>query len=172
MVIGEDHIDPGRAGGGDLVDGRDPAVDRDQQVGPASRQTLDGRDRQAVTVVAAARQIPPRLGPQRPQRPDQHGGRADAVNVVVAVHDDPSAGIDVAPDQLDRRAHPLEGQRVVANARRQQLANLVGIAETATDEDLRENVADSELALERQRSGEVVGRELNPPQALIGRPNL
>ncbi len=113
--------------------------------------------REPVAVLDAAGQEPADVGAERAQRADHDRGRADAVDVVVAVHGDPGSGGDVALDRLKRALDPVERGRVVRDAGRQELAGRVRSREAAADEDLREHVADPELALERQRGGEVVG---------------
>ena len=82
---------PGRPRRRDLGDRGDRAVDGHQQAGPARGEPLDRRGGEPVAVVDAARQVPVDVGAERPQRAHEDRGRADAVDVVVAVHGDPRA---------------------------------------------------------------------------------
>ena len=109
VVVADDHVQPRRPGGGDLVDGCDPAVDRDQQARSTRREPLDGRHRQAVAVFDPVGQEPPDVRAEGPQRGDHDRGGADAVDVVVAVHGDPGPGRDVALDQCLR---PLNARKL------------------------------------------------------------
>jgi hypothetical protein len=53
VVVRDDDVDAGGHRGGDLLDGGDRAVDRDQQVGSARRELLHRGRGQAVAVVDA-----------------------------------------------------------------------------------------------------------------------
>ena len=71
----------------------------------ASRSTVAGGE--AVAVVDAARQVPVDVGAERAQRAHEHGRRAHAVDVVVAVDGDPRAALDVRRGSAPRpRAGP------------------------------------------------------------------
>ena len=76
----------------DLLDGRDRAVDGDQQPRAARGQPPDGRRREAVAVADAVGQVAVDVGAERAQRAHEDRRRADAVDVVVAVDGDPRAG--------------------------------------------------------------------------------
>ena len=65
MVIRDDHVHPGGARGGDLVDGGDRAVGGQEQLRPALGQPLHGAHGQAVAVLGPARQEPVALGAER-----------------------------------------------------------------------------------------------------------
>jgi hypothetical protein len=88
VVVGHDDVHPGRAGRGHLGQGRDPAVDGDQQTHAGGGEPLYRDLREPVPVVEAARDLPGGVGSQCPQRPDEDGRGADAVHVVVAVDRD------------------------------------------------------------------------------------
>ena len=104
MVIGDDHLEPARLRAGDLLDGGDPAVDRQDEPDALVRQSLERLARDAVALLEPARQMPADVRAELTQ--DEHGerGRADAVDVVVAVDADPLPA-------LDRGADPLDGGR-------------------------------------------------------------
>ena len=78
----------------------------------AARRSIVSRG-EAVALLEAARQVPFDVRPELPQ--GQHGerGRADPVDVVVAVDADPLAGRDRRADAVDRRGHVAERERVV-----------------------------------------------------------
>ena len=79
---------PAARGRGDLVDGGDRAVDRDQEPRPSSGESADRLERQAVAVAAPIRQEPVDVRAELAQAADEHGRRADPVAVVVAVDGD------------------------------------------------------------------------------------
>ena len=165
MVVGDDHLEPGRARGGDLVDGRDRAVDGHQERRTPRREPLDGMQAEPVAVLEPAGQIPTDIGAERAQRADHDRRRADTVDVVVAMNRDPAAGGDLALDRLQRALDPGERGRLVADVRVEKLLCRIRLGEAAADEHLREDVADPELTLERQRCLEVVGRDPQDPAA-------
>ena len=65
----------------------------------ARGQPLDRRAREPVAVVDPARQVPVDVRAERAQRAHEDRGRADAVDVVVAVDGDPRAALDVLEDR-------------------------------------------------------------------------
>jgi hypothetical protein len=57
VVVAHDDLDTERARVGDLLDGRDAAVDRDEQGRAGRRLPLDARHGQPVAVARPARQL-------------------------------------------------------------------------------------------------------------------
>ena len=88
VVVGHDDVERELAGARDGLGRRDAAVDGDQQPGAGGCQRLDGLDGDAVALLEAARQERLDLAAQEPQHLDGERGGTDAVDVVVAVHDD------------------------------------------------------------------------------------
>ena len=160
MVVGDHDVEPGGARGGDLVDGRDRAVDGDQQAGAASGEPLDRREREPVAVVDPARQVPVDVGAERAQRTHQHGRRADAVDVVVAVHGDPRAARDVGEDPRRALAQAAEGVERMTHVGGEERARRLGLAEPAPDQHLRRDMGDAQRLAEPLGGGVVVGRDL------------
>ena len=113
VVVGDDHVDPGRPRRGHLGDRADPAVGGDEELGPARRQCFDRRGGQAVSVAHPVGDQPVAVGTEAAQRPNRDRGRADAVDVVVTVDGDPPPGRRRGPDPLDDRVHVREQERVV-----------------------------------------------------------
>ena len=113
VVVGDQHVEAGRARGGHLLDGGDGAVDGDQKPRPARREALHRGRREAVAVVEPAGQVPVHLGAEAPQAADDDRGRADAVDVVVAVDRDPRPRPHVAEDEVHRGRHAAERARRV-----------------------------------------------------------
>ncbi len=74
----------------------DAAVHGHEQPGALGGQPLHGGRREAVALLHAARKVPRHARAQAPQRPHENRGGRDAVDVVVAVHDDRRAALDVA----------------------------------------------------------------------------
>src|SRR5437764_751604 len=151
VMVAENYVDSCRPGGSHLLDGGDPAVDRYQQPGAACGEALDGRLCKPVAVVDPVRQEPTDVPAERTHRADHDRARADPVHVVVTVNGDPGARPDVMLDQRDRLLDVSERTGVVGLARVQELPGQTGVAEAAANEQLRDDMADPELALERQR---------------------
>ena len=113
VVVGDDDVEPQLLGVRDLLDRRDPAIDREDQPGflaGEARQRLAG---QAVALFEAARKMPVDLGAELAQHGDGQRRRADAVDVVVAVHADRLPVGDRCADRRARRLHVAEEERVV-----------------------------------------------------------
>ena len=120
----------------------DGAVGGDQQPGAARGQPLDGGQAEPVAVARAVGQVPVDVGAERAQRAHQHRRRADAVDVVVAVHGDPRRAREVRTDQRDAPAPmPAEGARRDGAPRAPGTRGARGIAQAAAHEHLRERVA-------------------------------
>ena len=88
MVVGDHDVKAQPAGGRDLVDRRDAAVDREHEPVALVGELLEGLAREAVALLEAAREVPADVGAELPEREHREHGRADAVHVVVAVDAD------------------------------------------------------------------------------------
>ena len=159
MVVGDDHLEPGAERRLDLGDGADPAVGGQQQRGAALGQLGDGRLGEPVAVLEPAGDQPVALGAQLAQRADQDRGRADAVDVVVAVHGDPAPGGDRGPDPLDHLRHRVELERVVVLGRGEERSRLLDRPVAAPDQGDGDRLGEAEPAHQRPRLAVVEGRE-------------
>jgi hypothetical protein len=131
VMVGDHHVQSRRPRLGHLLDGGHAAVDRHQQVHPPARKARDGRAREAIALVEAARQLPDGIAAQRAQRADEHGGGAHAVHVVVAEHRDPRAPLEVAQNQLAGGCDTGNRERVMALAGGQKAPGLLDVGEAA-----------------------------------------
>src|SRR6185437_5148191 len=91
MVVADYRLDPQRARQRDLLHGGDAAVGGYQQAGAALGQSPDRLGAQPIPLGAVG-QMPIAVGAKLAQGPHEHGGGADAVDVVVAVDRYPRAG--------------------------------------------------------------------------------
>ena len=157
VVVGDDDLEPELARACDLGRRGDRAVDRDEQSRARRRHPLDGLHRQPVSV-GAARYVPARIGPEPAQGAHEDRGGADAVDVVVAVHDDLRALRDVAEDRLAALVHAGERERVVALVGREEVARGLRGVVPAPREDRGRGRGDAERARELIRRGDGVGR--------------
>ncbi len=162
VVIGDDDIEAAGASDRDLIDRGYPTVNRDQQAGSISDQALHGGGRKSVPVLGTTRKVRADVSTERPQRSHHHRRRTDSVDVVITVNDDPVPVADVPEDQLDHSVDPGKQARVVALAGIEQLAHRGCICVPATDEYLREHVANPELSFKFERRRDVIRRKLDP----------
>ena len=166
VVVGDDDVQPRSARGRHLVDGRDRAVDGDEQLRPARGEPLDGRAREPVAVVDPARQVPVDVRAERPQRPHEHRGRAHAVDVVVAVDGDPRAALDAREDPRRAVAQPAERVERMARPGGEERVRGVRVGEPAPDQHLRHHVRHAERRHQPLGGGVVVRGDL---EADVGR---
>ena len=159
VVVGDHDVEPRGARGGDLLDRRDRAVDRDQQVGPAGSELLDGRGGEPVAVVDPAREVPVDLRAERAQCPHEDGGRGHAVDVVVAMHRDPRLPRDVPEDVLRGGAQAAERVERMAVGAGEELLGRRRVREPSPDQDLGEHVGHAERAAQPFGGGVVIRRD-------------
>jgi hypothetical protein len=157
VVVGDDDLEPERPRCGHLGGRRDRAVDRHEQSRAGRGEPLDRRGRQPVAV-RPGRDVPARIGPEPAQRAHEDGRGADAVDVVVAVHDDLRAGGDVAQDRLARLVHARQLERVVALVRGYEGTRGLWRRVAAPGEHRSGDGRQAELVRERIGGGDGVGR--------------
>ena len=92
VMIGDDQFQAELAGQGGLLDAGDAAIDRHQQVRLAVAPGADGVGVQPVALLDAVRHVVGRLGAEHLQAQPEDGRAGHAVDVVIAVDDDPLAG--------------------------------------------------------------------------------
>ena len=122
VMVGDDDVQAEGTGLRDLVDRGDGAVGGEQQARAALGEPLHRRRAEPVAVLRAAGQVGVHVGSEDPQHAHEDGGRADAVDVVVAVDRRARARAHVREDQIDRGVDPGEGPEVMPLARRQPRA--------------------------------------------------
>ena len=168
VVVGDDHVEPEPASFSDLVDGGDPAVHGQHERDAVLRQARERLAGHPVAFVEAAGQVPLDVRPELAQARDRECGRADAVDVVVAVHADALPGGDRRADPVARGRAVAEQARVVA--RRfggEERTRRLGVAEPAPDEDAGSDPADPERRREGARLTVRAGTDR--PAALLHR---
>ena len=167
VVVGDDHLDPGRLGRGHLGDRADPAVDGDQQRGAAPGQFPDRRRGEPVAVVQAAGDQPVAVRSELAQGRDQDRGRADAVDVVVAVHGDPPAIGDRGADPIGDLGHRVEAERIVVVGRFEEGPCLIDGPVAATNQGHRDRFGQPEPFDQGSGLGIVVGLEREPSSGIF-----
>ncbi len=110
MVVRDDDVEPALPGLGDLLDGRDPAVDGEDEADAVVREARQRLPRDAVAFLEPARQVPHDVGAELPEKEDGQRRRADAVDVVVAVYADPNPLRDGGADPADGHAPCLRAR--------------------------------------------------------------
>ena len=113
VMVGHDHLEAERNGLRDLLHRGDPAVDGEQQPDSLAGHACERFAGDAVALLEAARKMPVDISAQLAQHEDCERGRADPVDVVVAVDADAGAGVDRRADALDGHGHVAEQERVV-----------------------------------------------------------
>ena len=108
VVVEDQRLEPEFGPDRDRLVRRDPAVDRDQQVGALFADRADALDREAVAGGVAVRQDDLERVPGREQadHPGEDARSGDAVEVVVAVDRDPLATGDRVGESPSRRLGP------------------------------------------------------------------
>ena len=113
VVVGHDHLEPEGLRLRDLVDGGDPAVDRQHEPDALVGEPAEGVARDAVALLEAARKMPDDVRAELAQEQHRERRRADAVDVVVAVDADPLALVDRRANAFDGDLHVTEEDGVV-----------------------------------------------------------
>ena len=164
MVVRDDDVEPALPGLGDLLHGRDPAVDGEDEADAVVREARQRLPRDAVAFLEPARQVPHDVGAELPEKEDGQRRRADAVDVVVAVYADPNPLRDGGADPADGKLHVSEQGRVVAGILGlEEPTRRVRLVVAAPQEDRRDDLADAER--ERQRTGSAHVQWCNRPGA-------
>ena len=150
VMVGDDHLEPARLRGRHLLDGGDAAVDGEQERAALVGEPRDRVPRDAVAFLEAARQVPLDLGAERAQGENGERGRADPVDVVVAVDADAPSLRDRGADPLDRDSHVAEQEGIVRlELPDDERTRRVDVAEAPPNEDGCHRLAH----LERLREG-------------------
>ena len=105
MMVGHHHVDPQVRGQRYLRVRGNPTVDGDDHPRARLAQAPHRRGRQPVAISNAVRDVHDRPTAQPLERLGEDGGRADAVDVVVAMQTNQFAAPDRTPDALHRRAY-------------------------------------------------------------------
>ena len=113
VMVGDDDVETAFLRLGHLSDGRDAAVDGEDEPTAVVRKTGERLAPHAVALVEAARQMPDDLSAELAQQEDGERGGGDAVDVIVAVDADPATLLHGGADVRARSLHVAEQERVV-----------------------------------------------------------
>ena len=119
VVVGDDDVDAEPRGLAHRLDGRRPAVHRDDEIRVVVLHApVERIHAEPVSVLEPVRQERRRDRAEPAEHLDHERGGGDAVHVVVAVDEDGAALLDVRPDHLDGLLHSgqHEGIRHVGEA--------------------------------------------------------
>ena len=129
---------------------------------PVVGEAPEGVGRDPVALLEPAREVPADVGAQLAHEQRRERGRADSVDVVVAVDADSFAFLDGLVNPLDRDGHVAEEQRIVSwKLGVEEPPRGLGILVAAAHEHRRGDLRYFELARERTRSA-VVQRRNRP----------
>ena len=148
-MVRDHDVHAERAAERHLLNGRYPAVDRDDQRGAPLGQALNVGGRHAVAVDDPIRNQPVAVRPQLAQGADQDRRRADAVDVEIAVDGDPPAGLDRREHPLDHVRHRPEGARRVDLIGGEEGARRLGRSVAAAHEGDGDRLTQAQLAGKR-----------------------
>ena len=148
VVVGDDDGQTERPGKLDLGDGRDPAVDGQDEVEALLGEAGQCLAVEAVPLLEARRQMPGDVGPHLAQQQDGQRRRADPVGVVVAVDADALARLDRGTERGDSLSHVAEPEWVVSRKRTfEEGAGLPRLRVAAADEHRRGHLVERERRL-------------------------
>ena len=108
-MVDDDDVGAERARGGQRLEAGGAAVDRDDQAGAVARQALDGVAAGAVALRHAVGDVDARGEPVRGEEAMHERGRAGAVDVVVAEHDDRLLALDRVGEARGAFVHVTHG---------------------------------------------------------------
>ena len=158
-MVGDDDVEPAFSRLGDLGNGRDPAVDGEDEPAAFVREPGKRLAADAVALVEAAREVPVDLCTELTQQKYGERGGGDAVDVVVAVDADPASLLDGGSDLRACGLHVAEQERIVRRLLAVEEAardSRIGVA--APDQYRGRQLRDAELADEPGLSvGRAVG---------------
>ena len=112
VVIGDDEIQPDRAGPGGLAHGPDAAVDGDDELRAFRCQGFQRLRIQTVAFLKAVGDVDPKRRAQGGQGVMHQGAGRDPVAVVVAIHHDGLAGLNGGQDSGHGYAQILQSEDV------------------------------------------------------------
>lgn len=177
VVIGNDDIHVLLAGQRDGGDGRNPAVDGDEELGAALApfgtagvdDRLHGIGIEAVAFIDAVGDVDVDVGPGGFESMPEHGGAGDAVDVVVSVECNLVLFANGAGGTLGGGAHVGQepGRVEIFELRFEEGGGGGGIGEAAVDEEAGDEGGEAELACEGFGAGGIVGGE-DPFLAAVG----
>src|SRR5687767_616862 len=112
-MVGHDHIDSGPAQSRDGRERSRTAVTGYDDLCSGGNRRVDARIAQVVAVLDAARYERSRFSPEGANRPSEERRRANAIDVVVAVHEHELLVANGASETVDRFVHRKEAERIV-----------------------------------------------------------
>ena len=155
-MVGDHDFETSRLCFRDLLDRGYPAVDREHEPDAVVGQSSQGRARDAVTLLEAARKVPDHVGAELTQVQNRERSGADPVHVVVPVDADALSRGDCGSDPLDRPGHVTEEKGIVTRELGVEEAPCeLRIAIATPREHRRGDVAELQLTRERPRFLEV-----------------
>ena len=101
VMIGDYRVDPHVEGSGDEGAVAHAAVDGDDELHGGARQSFQLSRVQSVPLGPPVGNVRERRGAELDERVEHHGGRADAVGVVVPVHGDQLPACESRSDPVD-----------------------------------------------------------------------
>jgi hypothetical protein len=151
VVIGDDRVDAEGAQIGDRSHRRRAVVDADHERRSASARFLDRVRAERVAVGESIRDVPLRASTEHSEEPHEQRRSRDAVDVVVAVHEDRLALRNRPRDPRRRGFHAGEQRRVVQHRepRLEVCARLFRFDDAARDEQRARHLARAQRARER-----------------------
>ncbi len=118
VMVGDQDIDAARGGDRDLGPGARAGIDRHDHGDPGGRRRLDRRERQAVPLIQAARDVGLDLQPEPAQGEDQDRQAVEAVRVEVAEDHHPFRALARRGQSVQQSVRVRQESRVVESGQR------------------------------------------------------
>ena len=113
VMVGDQHVDAAGGRGGDLGHARRAGVDGDDEADPGARRRLDGRQREAMALVQARRDVRDHRDAERPERDREDRQPGQAIRVEVAEDHDRLGGPASGGDAVDEPLGVGQAARIV-----------------------------------------------------------
>ena len=167
VMIGDHHRDPRRPGRRHRLHGGDAAVTRQDQAGPDLAGPGEPRGPEVIAVAHAVRHERLHRGAGQSERAGEHGRGALAIHVVVTVHQDRVSVVHRRHHRLDRRGHPVEGERIGQRleVRAEECLRRLHRGHSALDQQGGQDLRHAEACGECTRHPRVRGRREGPSRA-------
>ncbi len=150
MVVADDHVEPGFARVGDLLDRGDAAIDGDEHADAPGDGVVDSLPGNPVPFLQAIGDVVLDLSAHLLQEQIQHSGAVRSVDVIVAEHEEAFSGLQCPDDAFRGAFHSIHEKRIVEEfqCRPEVPFRAVVVRYPAVDEDFGDRFGDVDFPRE------------------------